>query len=108
MTILFVGGARFAVRAYTERAYTYGVQRKILIIGAGKAGTSIMRELKQNSHLGYGLVGFVDDDPRKKGMKIQGVKVLGGTDILVELIKRHVVQCVLIAIPSARGTQIAK
>jgi len=108
LTILVVGGARFAVRAYTERAYTYGAPRNILIIGAGKAGSSIIRELKQNPHLGYGLVGFVDDDPRKKGIKIHGVKVLGGTDILDEVIKRHVVQCVLIAIPSARGTQIAK
>ena len=46
---MVVGGARFAVRAYTERARSYGSQRNTLIIGAGEAGSAIMRELKQNS-----------------------------------------------------------
>ena len=49
LTIMVMGGARFAVRAYTERARTDGAQRNTLIVGAGEAGSAIVRELKQNS-----------------------------------------------------------
>ena len=108
LTIMVVGGARFAVRAYTERARSYGTQRDTLIIGAGMAGSAIMRELKQNPNSNYNAVGFVDDDPSKKGMKIHGTKVLGSTDQLNELIVRHGIECVLIAIPSAQGPEIAQ
>jgi FlaA1/EpsC-like NDP-sugar epimerase len=108
LTIMVVGGARFAVRAYTERARSYGSQRDTLIIGAGMAGSAIMRELKQNPNSNYNAIGFVDDDPSKKGMKINGAKVLGSTDQLSELIVKHGVECVLIAIPSAQGPEIAQ
>ncbi len=108
LTIMVVGGARFAVRAYTERARSYGSQRDTLIIGAGMAGSAIMRELKQNPNSNYNAIGFVDDDPSKKGMKINGAKVLGNTDQLNELIAKHGVECVLIAIPSAQGPEIAQ
>ena len=86
LTIMVLGGARFAVRAYTERARTDGAQRNTLIVGAGDAGSAIVRELKQNSSLNYNPVGLVDDDLSKKGVKIHGVKVLGSTDALHELI----------------------
>ena len=82
LTIMVLGGARFGVRAYTERARTYGARRNTLIIGAGGAGSSIMRELKQNSSLNYNPIGFVDDDQSKKGVRIHGVKVLGTTEEL--------------------------
>ncbi len=49
LTIMVLGGARFAVRAYTERARNYGAQRNTLVVGAGEAGSAIVRELKQNS-----------------------------------------------------------
>ena len=58
LTIMVLGGARFAVRAYTERARTYGTQRDTLIIGAGMAGSAIMRELKQNPNSNYNPIGF--------------------------------------------------
>ncbi|HYM08548.1 MAG TPA: nucleoside-diphosphate sugar epimerase/dehydratase [Terriglobales bacterium] len=103
LTIMVLGGARFAVRAYTERARSYGAQRNTLVVGAGEAGSAIVRELKQNSSLNYNPVGFVDDDLSKKGVKIHGVRVLGSTDALHELILEHQVSCVMIAIPRAKG-----
>jgi FlaA1/EpsC-like NDP-sugar epimerase len=108
LTIMALGGARFAVRAYTERARTYGAQRNTLVVGAGEAGSAIVRELKQNSTLNYNPVGFVDDDLSKKGVKIHGVKVLGGTDELHELVIEHHVNCVMIAIPQAKGRLIER
>jgi FlaA1/EpsC-like NDP-sugar epimerase len=103
LTIMVLGGARFAVRAYTERARSYGAQRNTLIVGAGEAGSAIVRELKQNSSLNYNPVGFVDDNLSKKGVKIHGVRVLGSTDELHELILEYKVNCVMIAIPRAKG-----
>jgi FlaA1/EpsC-like NDP-sugar epimerase len=103
LTVVVLGGARFAVRAYTERAQTYGVQRNTLVVGAGAAGSAIVRELQQNLALNYNPIGFVDDDVSKKGIKIHGVKVLGTTDVLHKLIIDHHVACVMIAIPRAKG-----
>jgi FlaA1/EpsC-like NDP-sugar epimerase len=108
LTIMVLGGARFAVRAYTERARTYGAQRNTLIVGAGEAGSAIVRELKQNSTLNYNPVGFVDDDLSKKGVKIHGVRVLGSTDALHELIIEHHASCVMIAIPQAKGRLVER
>lgn len=108
LTIMVLGGARFAVRAYTERARNYGAQRNTLIVGAGEAGSAIVRELKQNPALNYNPVGLVDDDLSKKGVKIHGVKVLGSTDALHELILQFQVGCVMIAIPRANGRLVER
>ena len=108
LTIMVLGGARFAVRAYTERARTYETQRNTLVVGAGEAGSAIVRELKQNSALNYNPVGFVDDDLSKKGVKIHGVKVLGSTDDLHELVIEHHVSCVMIAIPQVKGRLVER
>ena len=108
LTIMVLGGARFAVRAYTERARTYGAQRNTLVVGAGEAGSAIVRELKQNPALNYNPIGFVDDDLSKKGVKIHGVKVLGSTDELHELVMEHRVSCVMIAIPHVKGRLIER
>src|SRR5262249_27376099 len=106
LTILATGGARFAVRAYTEGVKSYAAQKRTLIVGAGDAGSGIVRELQRNPNLDYKPVGFLDDNPSKKGIKIHGVKVLGETSALAEMIEQHAVSCVMIAIPSATGEQI--
>ncbi|MCU1307542.1 MAG: polysaccharide biosynthesis protein CapD [Acidobacteriaceae bacterium] len=106
LTIIVIAGARFAVRAYTEHAQKFAPQKKTLIVGAGQAGSTIVRELKRNPELDYKPIGFVDDNRTKKGLKIHGVKVLGSTDVLSKLIFDNKVECVLIAIPSAGGKQV--
>jgi FlaA1/EpsC-like NDP-sugar epimerase len=108
LTIMAMGGARFAVRAYTERARTDNTRRNTLIVGAGDAGSAIVRELKQNPRLNYNPVGLVDDDLSKKGVKIHGVKVLGNTDALQELVREYEVGCVMIAIPRANGRLVER
>ncbi len=108
LTIMVLGGARFAVRAYTERARASGAERNTLIVGAGEAGSAIVRELKQNPALNYNPVGLVDDDSSKKNVKIHGVKVLGNTDELHALIQEHQVHCVMIAIPRANGKVVER
>jgi FlaA1/EpsC-like NDP-sugar epimerase len=108
LTILATGGARFAVRMYREGVHHVAAQKNTLVIGAGEAGSTIVRELQRNPHLDYKPVGFLDDNLSKKGIKIHGVKVLGPTNILSRSIERYSVSCVLIAIPSATGAQIQR
>jgi len=103
LSIIFVGGARFVVRAYTERARRYDGQKNTLIVGAGQAGRTIAQQLRSNAEMPYFTIGFVDDDPSKRGLNIGGLKVLGTTNNLSELITKYQAECVLIAIPSARG-----
>lgn len=108
LTILVIGGVRFVVRAYTENARVHLAHTNTLIVGAGRAGSSIARELRSNERLDYNAVGFVDDDTTKKGVKIQGIKVLGSTEELPRLIEENDIAHIFIAIPSASGKQIQK
>jgi FlaA1/EpsC-like NDP-sugar epimerase len=106
LTIFSIGGARFLVRAYTETLQTCVARKETLVVGAGVAGSTIVRELKQNPDLDYKPIGFVDDDVTKLGVRIHGMRVLGTTNDITTLVAEHGVKCVLIAIPSADGKKI--
>jgi FlaA1/EpsC-like NDP-sugar epimerase len=75
----------------------------VLIVGAGDAGQLMAREMQRNRQLHYTPIGFVDDDPRKRGDRIHGVRILGTTDELTHLLRDNKPDEVLIAIPSAPG-----
>jgi FlaA1/EpsC-like NDP-sugar epimerase len=105
LTILIVGGARFAVRAYTEHSHmTYSIGQRSLIVGAGSAGADIVRELRHSPDLKYIPVGFVDRDLSKVGLKINGVKVLGTIEKLQNVVARHRIETVIITNGSARDS----
>src|SRR3954447_25558218 len=83
----FLAGARFLVHLVYERPLRgYGSlrnARRVLIVGAGDGGRLLLRELLRNPDLGLRPVGFVDDDPRKRGMRVdRGLAVLGTTQDL--------------------------
>ena len=75
----------------------------MLVVGAGDAGQLILREMLKNPNLGYSPTGLVDDDPRKKNLRLHGVRVLGTTDDLAHLLRDNRPDEVIIAIPSAAG-----
>ncbi len=108
LTIVVAGGARFAVRVYTETVRQDTKQRRTLLVGANREGTSIARQLLEQPDLNYSPVGFVDDDISKIGIRIHNVPVLGTTEALGLLVERHQVACVLIALPSAKGSEIER
>ena len=64
------------------------VPAKVLLIGAGGAGNLVVKELNSRPDLGYDVVGFVDDDPRKFGTMLQGKRVLGSTSQISSLAKK--------------------
>jgi FlaA1/EpsC-like NDP-sugar epimerase len=77
-----------------------------LIVGAGEAGSLLLKEIRRQPHSAYNVVGFVDDDPEKKGMKLHGVPVLGTARQLKSLILANEIEDVIIAMPSADGKTI--
>lgn len=79
---------------------------RTLIYGAGDAGVNLLREIRLNSTLPYYVVGLLDDDPAKVGSSIQGIRVLGSGPDLAEVVRKHRIQTVLVAIPSATGQQM--
>src|ERR1700755_619088 len=82
LTMILIAGARLLVRLIIERP-SKGDRlppREGRVVGAGKGGQMVVRELRLNPALGGTAIGFVDDDPRKRGMRMNGgVKVLGST-----------------------------
>ena len=107
LALVFVCGARFAVRWAFERpargAMLERAGHEVLIVGAGNGGQQVGAELRRNPGLRSAPVGFVDDDPRKQGMRVAGHKVLGTTDELARVLDAVKPDEVIIAIPSAPG-----
>ena len=118
LTFLFTGALRMGIRSYftfkdqnrSDHAFIgAGKKRKrVLIVGAGKAGEKILREIFDNYQLFYEVAGFVDDDQEKQGRSMHGVPVLGSVPSLPHLMGDTGIQEVLIAIPSATGDQMRR
>lgn len=108
ITLTLIGGARFLVRSIVERPGRAELVarrgREVLICGAGDAGNTLLRDIQRNRALGYIPVGLIDDDPRKAGLRVQGVRVLGGREDLKSILKETKLNEVLIAMPSAPGS----
>jgi FlaA1/EpsC-like NDP-sugar epimerase len=107
LTLALIVGMRFLTRMVVERPSRAGFAprdaREVLIVGAGNGGQLVASELKRNPALGDAPIGFVDDDPRKRGMRIAGIKVEGSTDELPRILDDAEPDEVIIAIPSAPG-----
>src|SRR3954467_2380795 len=105
ITLALVAGAPCLGRAATERPTRFleRASREVLIVGAGNGGQQVAFELRRNPQLSSAPIGFVDDDPRKQGMRIAGLKVLGSTDELPRVLDDAEPDEVIIAIPSAPG-----
>jgi FlaA1/EpsC-like NDP-sugar epimerase len=106
LVLAFVMGARLLARTLIERPSARSIVargREVLIVGAGDAAQLILREMLRNPSLGYTPIGLVDDDPRKKNLRLHGIRVLGTTADLPELVRERRPDELLIAIPSAAG-----
>ena len=72
-----------------------------MIIGAGEAGSVIIREIKHSRYLNLRAVCIIDDNPFKKGKYLQGIPIVGNKDTIIENVKKYKVDEIIIAIPSA-------
>jgi FlaA1/EpsC-like NDP-sugar epimerase len=105
LLLAFVAGSRLLARTVIERPKGGIVARgrEVIVVGAGDAGQLIVRELQRSKVLNSTPIGLVDDDPRKKNMRLHGVRVLGTTNELAHVLRDNRPDEVLIAIPSAPG-----
>lgn len=84
-------------------------RKRVLLVGAGRAGVMAVRELQgQPQGAGLEMIGFLDDDPRKQGTKIQGLRVLGTTDELASLVEEHDIHEVLLTMVRVGGETITR
>jgi FlaA1/EpsC-like NDP-sugar epimerase len=115
LALVFLVGARALARSIYERRPLAGFrggrkgERSVLIAGAGDGGRLVLREIMRNRGLGLTPVGFVDDDPGKRRLRIDGVRVRGNTeDELPRILDDAEPDEVIIAIPSAPGSTRAR
>lgn len=103
LCIAFVAGARLSIRAFREssKRYRVGVSRRALIVGAGDAGERLIRAIQQSLIHDYEIVGLIDDDPRRRRIRIHGVRVLGTVEHMSQVAKSVNAEEVLMALPSA-------
>ena len=114
-SILLIGGLRFGIRTIHEVGKNNAAppsdgprtsRRRVLVLGAGDAGETLMREMIRMQR--YEPVGFLDDSRRMHGEQIHGVKVLGSIERVEEVVKEHAIDEVILAIPSLRGRQMRR
>ncbi|GAB5534171.1 MAG: nucleoside-diphosphate sugar epimerase/dehydratase [Rubricoccaceae bacterium] len=111
VALLLMSSARVAARVFYERrgigrARRVKAERRVLIVGAGEAGTLVAREMRRHATAGRQPVGFLDDDPVKRRQRFGGLPVLGRVQDMAEVVEANDVDEVLIAIPSASGRLI--
>ncbi|GAH18409.1 unnamed protein product, partial [marine sediment metagenome] len=103
MSILGIGGGRFAWRDIRRRQHTAKgrmadvERRRVLVYGAGHAGTMLSRHIATDPDAPYEVVGFVDDDPHLAGMIAASHRVLGTGEQLADLVARHDIAEVILA-----------
>ncbi len=109
-TVLMLGGLRIVIRLYYEefRTAEAGRLKRFLIVGAGNAGEALLREIHRMPVAQYEVVGFIDDDPIKKGTNIHGIPVLGPVEQLPEVCEERNIEEIAIAMPSASHQQLRR
>lgn len=108
-----LGGGRFVYRFLKDQTSLRSViggedvdVKNVLIVGAGRAGEKLVRDIYSTPALKLKVVGFVDDDRFKKNALIHNVKVFGGVELIPLVVEKYNVDKVFIAIPSASGDDV--
>ncbi|MDN4526736.1 polysaccharide biosynthesis protein [Fictibacillus fluitans] len=105
--VLSICGSRFCWRMFRDTYLLKATdKKKTLIVGAGSAGTMIVRQLLKNSNSKLQPVGFIDDDPKKQYLDIMGIPVIGGLGQIQQAVKEYEIENIVIAIPSLRKKEL--
>jgi len=109
LTLLFIGSSRFIARArddiFSSSAANYENQKKVIVVGAGEAGSTLVKHMQRHPDKGYKPVAFLDDNKSKIGHMIHGVKVLGNTRSLPSIIADYTIDEIVLAMPSAESQE---
>ncbi|CAK0770794.1 Capsular polysaccharide biosynthesis protein CapD [Gammaproteobacteria bacterium] len=106
--VLLLAGPRLLYRWQRDRRMDLRRGARVLIIGAGRAGEMLVRDLLRDPQGAYAPVGFVDDKPRRRGSDVHGLPVLGPCDELPRLAREQLVELLMLAIPSASSREMQR
>jgi FlaA1/EpsC-like NDP-sugar epimerase len=109
LCVTLTAGLRIGIRIASESDRARKPRsdsKRTLVYGAGNAGASLLRDIQRDASVNYDVCGFVDDNPRKRGLVLDGARVLGNGDELDAILRKYDVELILIAIPSATGAQM--
>lgn len=105
-------GVRFANKMIIQSKYNIIDRnpefKRALIIGAGSAGQTIKEDINKSNkkeNIGIKVVGFIDDNPEKRGQYIDGTKIYGDRNLIKEIVKKEDIDLILVALPSAQENQ---
>ena len=103
LCVALVAGVRLSIRAFRESSgrYRAGGARRALIVGAGDAGEGLIRAIQQSLVHDYEIIGLIDDDVRKRRLRIHGIRVAGTVEQIPEVAQSLNADEVLMALPSA-------
>jgi FlaA1/EpsC-like NDP-sugar epimerase len=106
LLLAFVTGSRLLARTVTERPAPGRLVvrgKEVIVVGAGDAAWQVVRQMLRTPELGYTPIGLIDDDPKKRNIHLEGVRVIGTTGELPHILRDSPPDEILIAIPSAPG-----
>ncbi len=103
-----LGAGRLLVRWFKDHRVSIRGGRRVLVVGAGQAGEMLVRDLLRRHDESYEPVGIVDDDIKKQGREIHGVRVLGGCDEISDFADRLDIDFIVLAVPSATSRQMRR
>ncbi|MBH8562369.1 polysaccharide biosynthesis protein [Nostoc sp. CENA67] len=109
LSCIFIGALRFSFRVVervNQRQLVFKPQERVLIVGAGSAGVSLIQEMQRNPQLGFHPIAFIDDDPRKLNVSIRGIIVVGDRYKIPDVVQSLHIQKVIIAMPTVTGKVI--
>ena len=108
--IAFVVGTRFSYRMIRlkkqNRHLPWRQQRRVMIVGAGEAGRSVIGEIQNSKYLNQKICCIIDDDPGKIGKYIRGIKIAGDRHSIKKCVRKYNIQQIIITIPSASVVQL--
>lgn len=115
LLVIGLGGGRFVYRFLKDQTALSAViggndaqLKNVLIVGAGRAGEKLLRDINATPHLKLRVLGFLDDDKFKRNALIHNIKVFGGSDLIPTLVQEHNIDKIFIAIPSANSEDVKR
>ena len=104
ITLALIAGSRFLIRYRDAGTHKKGEKEKrILVIGAGYAGATVIRDIQNGRYGNATAVAILDDDPERQNSSISRVPVVGGTDEVADMVEKSNIDEIIIAIATPKG-----
>jgi FlaA1/EpsC-like NDP-sugar epimerase len=114
LLIFLLGMPRLLYRLWHEHSLNFLLNcdithpQRVLVLGAGTSGDMLVRDMLRNPCCGYVPIGFLDDQPKLHGGKVQGIPILGNLEQLLEMVESLQVDVIIIAMPGASDEQMRR